>query len=63
MGGIRGMGVRRYGSIGIMGYGGVGVCNVWKVMLVCEFTRNEGRKKKEGTKVKRGTKERRSKKE
>ena len=31
-GGIRGMGVRRCGSIGIMGYGGVGVCNVWKVM-------------------------------
>ena len=30
---IRGMGVvRRHGSIGIMGYGGVGVCNVWKVM-------------------------------
>ena len=63
MGGTQGIGVSRHWSIGIMGYGGVGVCNVWKVMLVCEFTRNEGRKKKEGTKVKRGRKERRSKKE
>ena len=38
-GGIQGMGVRQYGSVGIMGHGGVGVCYVWTVMRACEFTR------------------------
>ena len=49
-GGIRGMGVRRYGSIGIMGCGDVGVCE-----YVSSRENEYGKIVKEGTK--KGTKE------
>ena len=50
MEGIRGMGVRWYGSIGIMGYGDVGVCK-----YVSSRENEYGKIVKEGTK--KGTKE------